>query len=137
MIEPTEPAEPTGPTERAEPSRPSEPSRRRTGPMRNGVDGASAERTRLAWRRTTLASTAVTLLTIRLAARESATPLHVVAIVAGVVGWIALMVITQRRIRAMAADEPRRVGRALPATALVIAGYAVLGLILVTDRSGH
>jgi hypothetical protein len=135
---PSNPPQPTDPAIRATPEAP-EPAATPApprGPMFNGADGASAERTRLAWRRTTLAGTAVTLLTIRLAARGDVTALRVLAIVAAAIGWFALMTITQRRIGAMAADQPSRVGRTLTATALVIVGFAILGLALITDRSG-
>jgi uncharacterized membrane protein YidH (DUF202 family) len=98
-----------------------------TGP---GPDGASAERTRLAWRRTVLSGTGVALLAIRLATRTGSVPLAALGIVVVLVAWLAQLVIANRRIQAMAAQEPPHVRRSLPATALITAGLAVLGIVL-------
>jgi uncharacterized membrane protein YidH (DUF202 family) len=99
--------------------------------MSNGADGASAERTRLAWRRTTLAATVATLLTVRLAVRVPDDPWHITAIVLAALLWLGQLVLTQRRIRAMDADPPRGIGRTLPVSALMYAGNAVLCVALV------
>ncbi|HZD99001.1 MAG TPA: DUF202 domain-containing protein, partial [Micromonosporaceae bacterium] len=85
------------------------------GPMWSGADGASAERTRLAWRRTALASTAVVLLTVRLATRDSFTVLGAIAVAAALLLWLAQMWLTQQRIHAIDRHEPTEVMRALPA----------------------
>jgi uncharacterized membrane protein YidH (DUF202 family) len=95
------------------------------------IYGASAERTRLAWRRTALSTTPVALLAIRLAVRDGVSLGGGLAIVAATVGWLAALWLTQRRIRAMASQRPRDIGRTLPAIALVTAGFAVLGVVLV------
>jgi uncharacterized membrane protein YidH (DUF202 family) len=92
--------------------------------------GASAERTRLAWRRTVLANTAVVVLTIRLAVRDHVTPFHALAIAVVIAGWLGQLWITQRRIHAMADPLPGAIGRTLPIVALQTAGYAVIGLVL-------
>ncbi|HEY1488373.1 MAG TPA: DUF202 domain-containing protein [Micromonosporaceae bacterium] len=99
------------------------------------VDGASAERTRLAWRRTVLATTPVALLSIRLAVRDGVSAGTALAIAAATVGWLGALALAQRRIRAMASKEPRNIGRTLPAIALVTAGFAVLGFVLVLVRT--
>lgn len=101
------------------------------GPMSNGVDGASAERTRLAWRRTVLATTVVSLLTVRLAVRDGVTPVKAVVVAAALLGWLAQLWVTQRRIQMMAQPKPGGIGRTLPAISLVIVGYAVLGIVLL------
>jgi uncharacterized membrane protein YidH (DUF202 family) len=103
-------------------------------------DGASAERTRLAWRRTMLAMTAVALLTIRLAVRDdvdgwtgdawSGTAIGLTGI-----GWLAALWLSQRRIRAMAARKPAGIGRTLPAAALLMVAFALLGIALVVTGS--
>ncbi len=99
-------------------------------PMRNGADGASAERTRLAWRRTALTTTAVALLTVRVAVRGGYTPLAGLGIAAAVFAWLAQLALTQRRIRAMDTPRPGNIGRTLPAFTLVIVSLVVLGIVL-------
>jgi uncharacterized membrane protein YidH (DUF202 family) len=101
------------------------------GPMFNGADGASAERTRLAWRRTALTSTAIALLAIRVASVNPHLVLSLVGIGATAAGWLAQMWLAHRRIQAMSEREPVHVRRSLPATALITAGMAVLGAALV------
>jgi uncharacterized membrane protein YidH (DUF202 family) len=98
--------------------------------MRNGADGASAERTRLAWRRTALTTTAVALLTIRVAVRNGYGSLAIVGIAAAIIGWLTQLLITQHRIEAMATPRPGNIGRTLPVFALVIIGFVVLGILL-------
>jgi uncharacterized membrane protein YidH (DUF202 family) len=100
--------------------------------MRNGADSASAERTRLAWRRTALSTTAVALLTVRVAVRDGLSPLGTAGVAAALIGWLAQLVISQRRIDAMDQKKPSGIGRTLPAIGLVIIGYAALGIVLVT-----
>jgi hypothetical protein len=93
-------------------------------------DGASPQRTRLAWRRTALTQTVCTLLLLRLGATEGLWP-AIVTVGLGVAGWLGSMLVIQRRIAAMAARQPAGVGRALPLTALLLVGYALLGVLLV------
>jgi uncharacterized membrane protein YidH (DUF202 family) len=101
--------------------------------MWSGAAGASAERTRLSWRRTVLATTAVVLLIVRLALREDLTPLRAIGVAAALGGWVAQLWVTQRRMDTMANAEPHVVGRSLPLTALVIVGYAIIGIVLLTS----
>ena len=96
-----------------------------------GPDGASAERTRLAWRRTVLSTTAVALLTIRIAVSDGISPWTALAIAAACLGWLASLWLAQRRIHSMSDQEPRNIGRTLPATALTMVGFAVLGMALI------
>jgi uncharacterized membrane protein YidH (DUF202 family) len=109
----------------------------RAGLERRAPDGASAARTRLAWRRTVLAATVVALLTVRIAVRDGHNVLDSAAIVLASAGWLAQLWLAQRRIHAMAAHRPRDIRRSLPAFALVVAGFAVLGLILVGISDWH
>jgi len=102
--------------------------------MWSGADGASAERTRLAWRRTALASTAVVLLTVRLATRDRLTVLGALAIAAALLVWLAQMWLTQRRIHASDRHEPTEVMRALPALSLTAIAFALLAVVLVLTR---
>lgn len=104
------------------------------GPMWSGADGASAERTRLAWRRTALASTAVVLLAVRLATRDRFTVLGALAIAAALLVWLAQMWLTQRRIHAIDRHEPTQVMGALPALSLTVIAFALLAVLLVLTR---
>jgi uncharacterized membrane protein YidH (DUF202 family) len=104
------------------------------GPMWSGADGASAERTRLAWRRTALASTAVVLLTVRLATRDSFTVLGAVAVAAALLVWLAQMWLTQRRIHAIDRHEPTEVMRALPGLSLTAVAFVLLAVLLAVTR---
>jgi len=96
-----------------------------------GADGASAERTRLAWRRTVLSTTAVALLTIRVAVSDRISPWTALAIAATCLGWLAGLWLAQQRIHSMSDREPRNIGRTLPAMALTMVGFAVLGMALI------
>ncbi len=91
---------------------------------------ASAERTRLSWRRTTLAATVSALLAVRLAIRENGQALAVLAIAVTMLGWLAHVWLTHRRIRAMVHRVPAAAGRTLPVTALLVTGLAVVGVVL-------
>jgi uncharacterized membrane protein YidH (DUF202 family) len=104
------------------------------GPMWSGASGASAERTRLAWRRTALASTAIVLLTVRLAIRDRVTALGAIVIAAAIALWFVQMWVTQRRIHAIDRNEPTHVMRALPALSLTVIAFALLALIAALIR---
>lgn len=106
------------------------PTGNKLGPMWSGADGASAERTRLAWRRTALASTVVVLLTVRLAFRDRFTVLGALVIASAFLVWLAQMWLTQRRIHAIDRHEPTHVRRALPALSLAVIAFALLSLLL-------
>jgi uncharacterized membrane protein YidH (DUF202 family) len=95
---------------------------------------ASAERTRLAWRRTVLAVTVVAVLNTRLAL-VGGSPIGPAVAAAGLIGWLAVLATTFRRIQAMAAAQPVPVGRVLPLAAGAAAGYAVLAALLVLTGS--
>ncbi|MFC0028523.1 DUF202 domain-containing protein [Micromonospora chaiyaphumensis] len=89
--------------------------------------GLQPERTRLAWRRTLLAVTAILLLELRLAFTGRTFD----AVLAGfaVVAWLGVLVVDWRRATG---SGPRRVGRwSIPLTALAAAGLALLGVLHV------
>jgi uncharacterized membrane protein YidH (DUF202 family) len=95
----------------------------------SGPDGASPQRTRLAWRRTALSHTACALLLLRLAAGVGRLWLGALVAALTLTGWLAAMLIGQRRINAM--TVPAVAGRALPLAASLAVGFALLGGVLV------
>lgn len=93
--------------------------------------GASAERTRLAWRRTGLSATAVGLLAARPAfAPHAGIPAALIA-AAAMVGWAVLVGLAYRRAAGLAAQPPRAGGRTITAYALVTVVFAILGGLVV------
>lgn len=96
-----------------------------------GPDGASPQRTRLAWRRTALSQTVCAALLLRLAVQAHPPWLGGLVGALTLAGWLFAMSVGQRRIDAMADRVPALVGRALPLTALLTVGYALLGGVLV------
>jgi low temperature requirement protein LtrA len=99
--------------------------------------GLQPERTRLAWRRTTLAITVVALLAVRMAVVTVGGPVGWTVAAVALLGWVAALWLTQRRIAAMATSRPAAVGRVLWMTALTILGYAVLGTLLLVLALAH
>jgi hypothetical protein len=94
--------------------------------------GASAERTRLAWRRTGLSATAVALLAARPAFTPGAGP-HTYLIAAVVLaGWAGLVGLAYRRARGLDARPPRPGQRTIAAYAAITVAFAILGTVLVT-----
>ncbi|MGP3948919.1 DUF202 domain-containing protein [Streptomyces sp. 7N604] len=69
--------------------------------------GLQPERTRLAWRRTTLACTVVAVLAVRLALYGGVSPLGVVAVVFVVLALAAFLGVAHARIRALSAPQPQ------------------------------
>jgi hypothetical protein len=96
-----------------------------------GPDGAGPQRTRLAWRRTSLSHTACALLLIRLAAEQSRVWVATLAVALTAAGWLAALVLSQRRIVLMAARVPATAGRTIPLYCLLMVGYALFGVTLV------
>jgi uncharacterized membrane protein YidH (DUF202 family) len=93
--------------------------------------GASAERTRLAWRRTGLSATAVGLLAARPAVRPDAgVPAWLIAALV-MAAWTALIALGYRRSFALRRTPPRPARRAVPAYALITVALAALGGLVV------
>jgi hypothetical protein len=88
-----------------------------SGPDRD--PGLQPERTRLAWRRTTLTCTVVAVLAARQAAQDT-----VAAVALSVVAWLGFLAVAHRRIGAMAAARPP----AMPMGGAIAAVACVLGL---------
>lgn len=93
--------------------------------------GLQAERTRLAWRRTVLAATVCTLLLVRLALHPGLDQIRATALALTGGCWIGLLLLTQRRIRAMARAQPVGVARLIPLTAAACVGFGLLGVLLI------
>ncbi|GAA2640430.1 MULTISPECIES: DUF202 domain-containing protein [Streptomyces] len=92
--------------------------------------GLQPERTRLAWRRTTLASSVVAVLALRQALRGSGAPVEMAGAAAIALVWLAFLWVAHRRIRALAAGPPRRLA---PRAALaVVACTVALALFAMT-----
>jgi len=93
--------------------------------------GASAERTRLAWRRTGLSATAVGLLAARPAFTPHAGPAAGLIAAAAMAGWAVLVGLAYRRSGGLAANPPRPGGRTITTYASVTVIFAVLGGLVV------
>ncbi|MFI1192465.1 DUF202 domain-containing protein [Micromonospora sp. NPDC020750] len=91
-----------------------------------GDPGLQPERTRLAWRRTLLALTVVTVLTVRLALTGDA----IGAVLAGVAiaGWAAALPLCWGR--AVGSGPMRGTSRTMPVVALAALGQAAVGVLL-------
>lgn len=88
--------------------------------------GLQPERTRLAWRRTTLSVTVATVLATRLALSNGSVG-RVLAAVA-LAGWVAALLVAHPRL---VASRWRRSAAAVPLSALAAVAYAGLGILLV------
>jgi uncharacterized membrane protein YidH (DUF202 family) len=93
--------------------------------------GAQPERTRLAWRRTVLSATACALLLVRLAFERGLDDVGALALALGLLCWLALLLVAQRRIRAMERQHPAGVARTMAAVTVCCALTGVLGVLLI------
>ncbi|MET0423402.1 MAG: DUF202 domain-containing protein [Actinoplanes sp.] len=98
----------------------------------DGYDhGASAERTRLAWRRTVLSATAVGLLAARPAFDPEAGGARWLTAALAMAGWAAMVGLTYRRIRGLDHRPPHPARWAIGAYAALTIGFAALGGLVV------
>ncbi|MFJ6074900.1 DUF202 domain-containing protein [Streptomyces sp. NPDC093065] len=95
--------------------------------------GLQPERTRLAWRRTTLSGTVAAVLAVKAALHGGATTVSVLAAALCCALWLALLRIAHGRIHALAAaSRPRALTPPLAtAAALCTLALAVCGAFLV------
>ncbi|KPC78760.1 MULTISPECIES: DUF202 domain-containing protein [Streptomyces] len=68
--------------------------------------GLQPERTRLAWRRTTLACTVVALLAVRQALHGGATAAGVLAVALSLLAWLGFLAVAHRRVTGMTTAKP-------------------------------
>jgi hypothetical protein len=97
----------------------------------NPDPGASAERTRLAWRRTGMSATVVVLLVARPAFTPGADAGIFLVAAAAMAGWAALVALAYRRARGLNARPPRPGRRTITAYSAMTVAFAVLGTVLV------
>ncbi|MFF3177257.1 DUF202 domain-containing protein [Streptomyces sp. NPDC057900] len=85
--------------------------------------GLQPERTRLAWRRTTLSCTVVALLAGKQALHGGASPAGIVALSLSALAWLGFLRVANRRVQGMGTARPRPLGAraALSATACTVA----------------
>ncbi|ROQ62639.1 uncharacterized protein DUF202 [Streptomyces sp. 840.1] len=84
--------------------------------------GLQPERTRLAWRRTTLSCTVVALLAGKQALHGGAGPAGIVALSLSVFAWLGFLRVANRRVQGMGTARPRPLGAR---AALAAAGCTV------------
>ena len=93
--------------------------------------GAQPERTRLAWRRTTLAFAVAAGLSVRSALRDPG-PAAYGAAALGALGWLAFLVVAHRRIRVLTDRDPAGTdGGPVRAAVLCVLTLAIVGAVLL------
>jgi uncharacterized membrane protein YidH (DUF202 family) len=98
--------------------------------------GLQPERTRLAWRRTALAATAVSILAARLAIGTRLTARGALGVAAVALLWLAVIGVCQRRINTLAGPAPAGTGRSPAVLTAAIVGYALVGVLLLGLHRG-
>ncbi|MBU2662026.1 DUF202 domain-containing protein [Actinoplanes bogorensis] len=93
--------------------------------------GASAERTRLAWRRTALSATVAGLLAARPAFHPDAGPAQWITAAVAALCWSLLIRIAYRRARALKQRPPHPGRRSITAYALITVALAGLAGLVV------
>ena len=93
--------------------------------------GLSAQRTRLAWRRTAMSAAAVALLAARPAVGAHSGPGRLLGAAAVLLCWSVMVAVAIRRGRGLALRPPLPGWRTVPAYALLPVAFAVIGVVLV------
>ncbi|MFB8021820.1 DUF202 domain-containing protein [Streptomyces rubiginosohelvolus] len=70
--------------------------------------GLQPERTRLAWRRTTLTATVVALLAGRQALHSGANPAALVAVALSALAWLGFLLVAHRRVSVLGVARPKQ-----------------------------
>lgn len=93
--------------------------------------GAQPERTRLAWRRTTLSFAVCVGLTVRKALTDGSTA-GALAAVLGLVAWLGFLAVAHRRIANMAAARPHEMpGRLVQGAVLCTLAMTIVGAVML------
>ncbi|WP_107097132.1 DUF202 domain-containing protein [Streptomyces sp. NBRC 110028] len=94
--------------------------------------GLQPERTRLAWRRTTLACAVAASLAGRQTLHAGLGPLSALALSLVVLSWLAFLAVAHRRIRHLGASRPPLLTpRAAAAAVVCVMGAAVCGAAML------
>jgi uncharacterized membrane protein YidH (DUF202 family) len=94
--------------------------------------GLAAERTRLAWRRTTLSGVALVLIAASRAVIDGLTPVEMTAVAVMSLLWLASVAVAYRRITTLSHIEHSPPPRRAPAlVALLFTATALIGLLLL------
>ncbi|MFF9349736.1 DUF202 domain-containing protein [Streptomyces sp. NPDC014734] len=86
--------------------------------------GLQPERTRLAWRRTTLSCTVAALLAVRQALNGGAGPVALGAVALSATAWLGFLLVAHRRVLGLGAARPGP----LPARGALAAAACVIAL---------
>lgn len=103
-----------------------------------GDRGLQVERTRLAWRRTTLITTVVALLALTRVVTGGVRPTAVAGLALVALAWLAIVGVAHRRIRTLSAPLASKDGRdqGAPRTpaalALLTVALALVGMVLLS-----
>ncbi|MFD4989367.1 DUF202 domain-containing protein [Streptomyces sp. NPDC058374] len=98
--------------------------------------GLQPERTRLAWRRTTLSFTVVAVLAARAALHRSGGAASVLALACCCALWIGFLALAHRRIRSLTPARPAPLPAPVAAGAVVCAaGLAVSAGVLIASSA--
>ncbi|MFE8914405.1 DUF202 domain-containing protein [Streptomyces globisporus] len=94
--------------------------------------GLQPERTRLAWRRTTLTATVVALLAGRQALHSGAAPAALVAVALSALAWLGFLRVAHRRVTALGVARPEQFApRGALAAALCTVALAVFAAAML------
>ena len=94
--------------------------------------GLQPERTRLAWRRTTLACTVAAVLAGRAALHRGLSPGGLVALTLCALAWLGFLLVTQARITGLRTGRPSPLApRTAVAAAACVVAFAVCGAALL------
>ncbi|MDH6216838.1 DUF202 domain-containing protein [Streptomyces pseudovenezuelae] len=103
------------------------------GPAEGRDPGLQPERTRLAWRRTTLSGTVVAVLAVKTALHGGTSPLGVIACALCCALWLGFLLVAHRRIGVLAtgAGHPGLATRQATMAVLCTVAMAACGAVLV------
>ncbi|GGU62429.1 DUF202 domain-containing protein [Streptomyces bacillaris] len=94
--------------------------------------GLQPERTRLAWRRTTLSATVVALLAGRQALHSGATPAGLVAAALSAAAWLGFLAVAHRRVQRLGVARPEPLApRGALTAALCTVAFAVFAVAML------